>query len=347
MKIADLYQAGTSAWLDDLSRGNIDNGHPNSLVNRVNRREIYGVTTNPAIFTAAITKDPSYRNDIETIRNLNAEEIIEQLTTDDVRRACQILKPIYSETNGVDGRVSIEVDPRFAHDATQTIDQAKRLWGMIDQENLMIKVPATKEGLVALTELISIGISVNVTLIFSIERYTEVIDAYIAGAKKCANPKKVHSVASFFISRLDTAIDPLLENETLKGKAAVANACLAYELFQKKFAGLENSLNLQRPLWASTGVKNPNYPDTKYIDELIAPNSVNTMPPATLDAFLDHGNPSANQIGQRIEESKLIIADLKASGINLKLVTDELERDGISKFIESWKALIELVRVQK
>lgn len=347
MKIADLYQAGTSAWLDDLSRGNIDNGHPKSLVNRVNRREIYGVTTNPAIFTAAITKDPSYRNDIETIRNLNAEEIIEQLTTDDVRRACQILKPIFSETNGVDGRVSIEVDPRLAHDATQTIEQAKRLWGMIDQENLMIKVPATKEGLVALTELISIGISVNVTLIFSIERYSEVIDAYIAGAKKCSNPKKVHSVASFFISRLDTAIDPLLENETLKGKAAVANACLAYELFQKKFAGLENSLNLQRPLWASTGVKNPNYPDTKYIDELIAPNTVNTMPPATLDAFLDHGNPSANPIGKRIEESKLIIADLNASGINLKLVTDELERDGISKFIESWKALIELVRVQK
>lgn len=347
MKISDLYNAGTSAWLDDLSRGSIDNGTDKSLVSRVARREIYGVTTNPAIFTAAITKDPSYQNDIKTIRNLNAEEIIEQLTTDDVRKACQVLRPIYDETKGVDGRVSIEVDPRLAYEAEATISQAKRLWEMIDQPNLMIKVPATKAGLVALTELISVGISVNVTLIFSIERYSEVIDAYIAGARNCSDPMNVHSVASFFISRLDSAIDPKISDSELKGKAAVANACLAYEIFLAKFAGLEESMNLQRPLWASTGVKNPDYPDTKYVSELVAPNTVNTMPPATLDAFIDHGTMLNENMIDRIPESKEYLSKISRLGINLSQVTQELERDGIEKFIDSWKALIELVKAEK
>ena len=347
MKVSELYQAGTSVWLDDLSRGAIDNGLPNSLVNRVARREIYGVTTNPSIFTGAISKDPSYQNDIKTIRHLNAEEIIEQLTTDDVRTACRILKPVFDETKGVDGRVSIEVDPRLAHNASETIEQAKRLWSMIDQENLMIKVPATNAGMIALTELIASGISVNVTLIFSLEQYEKVIDAYIAGAKKCSNPAKVHSVASFFISRLDSAIDPKLEDEELKGKTAIANAALAYELFQKKFKGIPHEINLQRPLWASTGVKNPDYPDTLYVDNLIAPNTVNTMPPTTLDAFIDHGVVKADSIMKSLDNAKEHLKKLKAVGINLKDITDELERDGIEKFIEAWKALIEMVKAAR
>lgn len=347
MKALDLYKAGTSIWLDDLSRGNIDNGKPNSLANRVARREIYGVTTNPAIFTGAISKDPSYQHDIKTIRHLNAEEIIEQLTTDDVRNACKILKPIFEETNGVDGRVSIEVDPRFAYDSVETIKQAKRLWEMIDQENLMIKVPATVEGMTALTELIAAGISVNVTLIFSLKQYEQVIDAYLAGAKRCTNPRKVHSVASFFISRLDSAIDPKLNDDRLKGKTAIANAALAYELFQKKFAGVEDSINLQRPLWASTGVKNPNYPDTLYVDKLIAAHTVNTMPPATLDAFLDHGVVEIDSIGKNLENAKKHLRELSDAGIDLDEITDELERDGIEKFIQAWEALIEMIKAER
>ena len=347
MKMEELRKAGTSAWLDDLSRSSLSGDSPKNLSNRVARKEVWGVTTNPAIFTAAITKDPSYQNDIKTIRNLNAEEIIEQLTTDDVRAACKIMKPVFDSTQGVDGRVSIEVDPRLAHETEKTISQAKRLWAMIDQPNLMIKIPATKAGLPAITEVIASGISVNVTLIFSLERYEEVIDAYLAGAKRAAKPELIQSVASFFISRLDSAIDPLLTDSNLKGKAAVANARMAYKLFVDKFKDVDKRINLQRPLWASTGVKNADYLDTKYVTELIAPNTVNTMPPSTLDAFLDHGVIDAQSINSNLELAESELSRIEAAGIDLKKITDELERDGVEKFIAAWESLIELVRVSK
>ena len=242
MKLTDLYAAGTSAWLDDLSRAALTT----TLPERIARREVFGVTTNPAIFQAAITKDASYKSAIAASNSLSAEEIVEKLTTEDVREACKLFRPIFDATNGVDGRVSIEVDPRLAHNTAETVAQAKRLWSIIDQPNLMIKIPATKAGLPAITEVIAAGISVNVTLIFALTRYAEVIDAYQAGIEKCANPKSVHSVASFFVSRVDSAVDKLLNDDSLKGKAAIANARLAYELYLEKFKNFPH--NHQRPL---------------------------------------------------------------------------------------------------
>ena len=341
MKITDLHAAGTSTWLDDLSRAALTT----TLPERIARREVFGVTTNPAIFQAAITKDPSYKSAIPANKHLAAEEIVELLTTEDVRTACQLFSDIYQETKGVDGRVSIEVDPRLAHDTEATIEQAKRLWQIIDQPNLMIKIPATRAGLPAITEVIASGISVNVTLIFSLSRYAEVIDAYQAGIERCANPKTVHSVASFFVSRLDSAIDKLLSNDELKGKAAVANARLAYELYLEKFKNFSH--NHQRPLWASTGVKDPAYRATLYVDTLIAPNTVNTMPPATLSAVLDADIAATETITSNIEVAKAELLALADAGIDLNRVTNELEADGVEKFMASWETLLTEVEKAK
>ena len=341
MKITDLHAAGTSTWLDDLSRAALTT----TLPERIARREVFGVTTNPAIFQAAITKDPSYKSAIAANKHLSAEEIVELLTTEDVRTACQLFSDIYQETKGVDGRVSIEVDPRLAHDTEATIEQAKRLWQIIDQPNLMIKIPATRAGLPAITEVIASGISVNVTLIFSLSRYAEVIDAYQAGIERCANPETVHSVASFFVSRLDSAIDKLLSNDELKGKAAVANARLAYELYLEKFKNFPH--NHQRPLWASTGVKDPAYRATLYVDTLIAPNTVNTMPPATLSAVLDADISAAESITSNIEIAKAELLALADAGIDLNRVTNELEADGVEKFMTSWETLLTEVEKAK
>lgn len=341
MKITDLHAAGTSTWLDDLSRAALTT----TLPERIARREVFGVTTNPAIFQAAITKDPSYKSAISANKHLSAEEIVELLTTEDVRTACQLFSDIYRETKGVDGRVSIEVDPRLAHDTEATIEQAKRLWQIIDQPNLMIKIPATRAGLPAITEVIASGISVNVTLIFSLSRYAEVIDAYQAGIERCANPKTVHSVASFFVSRLDSAIDKLLNNDELKGKAAVANARLAYELYLEKFKNFPH--NHQRPLWASTGVKDPAYRATLYVDTLIAPNTVNTMPPATLSAVLDADIAAKESITSNIEIAKAELLALADAGIDLNRVTNELEADGVEKFMASWETLLTEVEKAK
>ena len=341
MKIADLHAAGTSTWLDDLSRAALTT----TLPERIAKREVFGVTTNPAIFQAAITKDPSYKSAISANKHLSAEEIVELLTTEDVRTACQLFSDIYRETKGIDGRVSIEVDPRLAHDTEATIEQAKRLWQIIDQPNLMIKIPATRAGLPAITEVIASGISVNVTLIFSLSRYAEVIDAYQAGIERCANPKTVHSVASFFVSRLDSAIDKLLNNDELKGKAAVANARLAYELYLEKFKNFPH--NHQRPLWASTGVKDPAYRATLYVDTLIAPNTVNTMPPATLSAVLDADIAAKESITSNIEIAKAELLALADAGIDLNRVTNELEADGVEKFMASWETLLTEVEKAK
>jgi transaldolase len=339
MKLTDLYQAGTSTWLDDLSRAALTT----SLPERIANKEVFGVTTNPAIFQAAITKDSSYKSAIEANKHLSAEEIVEKLTTEDVREACKLLRAIYDETNGVDGRVSIEVDPRLAHDTEGTIEQAKRLWSIIDQPNLMIKIPATRAGLPAITEVIASGISVNVTLIFSLSRYGEVIDAYQAGIEKCVTPGHVYSVASFFVSRLDAAIDKQLSDENLKGKAAVANARMAYELYLAKFKNYPH--NHQRPLWASTGVKDPAYRPTLYVDTLIAPNTVNTMPPATLEAVKSAVVKAEDTITPNIKSASEELLALAEAGIDLVAVTNHLEADGVEKFMASWDAL--LIEVEK
>ena len=341
MKITDLHSAGTSTWLDDLSRAALTT----TLPERIARQEVFGVTTNPAIFQAAITKDPSYKEAIAANKHLSAEEIVEILTTEDVREACKLFRPIYEATNGVDGRVSIEVDPRLAHNTSETIEQAKRLWAIIDQPNLMIKIPATRAGLPAITEVIASGISVNVTLIFSLTRYAEVIDAYQAGIAKCANPENVHSVASFFVSRVDSAIDKLLNDDSLKGKAAVANARLAYELYLEKFKNFPH--NHQRPLWASTGVKDPAYRNTLYVDSLIAPNTVNTMPPSTLDAAIAADTKAEDTITSNIELAKTELLALAEAGIDLVKITDELEADGVEKFMASWEVLLTEVEKAK
>ena len=334
MRIVNLHKAGTSTWLDDLSRSALST----TLPERIQRREVFGVTTNPAIFQAAISKDPSYKSAIEANKHLTAEEIVELLTTEDVKAACKLFSSIYEETDGVDGRVSIEVDPRLAHDTEGTIEQAKRLWSLIDQPNLMIKIPATRAGLPAITEVIASGISVNVTLIFSLSRYAEVIDAYQAGIERCSNPKQVHSVASFFVSRLDSAIDKLLTDDNLKGKAAIANARLAYELYLEKFKNFPH--NHQRPLWASTGVKDPAYRPTLYVDTLIAANTVNTMPPATLAAVQDSNFEIRDSIKSNIEIAKSELLALAQAGIDLNQITNELEADGVMKFMASWETLL-------
>ena len=341
MKITDLRSAGTSAWLDDLSRAALTT----TLPDRIAKEEVFGVTTNPAIFQAAITKDPSYKSAIEANRHLSAEEIVELLTTEDVREACKLFRGIYESSNGVDGRVSIEVDPRLAHDTQATIEQAKRLWKLIDQPNLMIKIPGTRAGLPAITEVIASGISVNVTLIFSLSRYAEVIDAYQTGIERCANPETVHSVASFFVSRLDAAIDKKLSDDSLKGKAAVANARLAYELYLEKFKGYKQ--NHQRPLWASTGVKDPAYRSTLYVDTLIAPNTVNTMPPGTLDATIASDIKAVDTISSNIESAKEDLIALAHAGIDLVEVTNFLEADGVEKFMNSWESLLAEVEKAK
>lgn len=340
MKLTDLYAAGTSAWLDDLSRAALTT----TLPERIARKEVFGVTTNPAIFQAAITKDESYKSAIAASKSLSAEEIVEKLTTEDVREACKLFRPIFDATNGVDGRVSIEVDPRLAHQTAETVAQAKRLWSIIDQPNLMIKIPATKAGLPAITEVIAAGISVNVTLIFSLTRYAEVIDAYQAGIEKCSNPKNVHSVASFFVSRVDSAVDKLLTDDSLKGKAAIANARLAYELYLEKFKNFPH--NHQRPLWASTGVKDPAYRSTMYVDSLIAPNTVNTMPPATLDAVISAVIEAEDTITPNIQSAKEELLSLAALGIDLNKITDELEADGVDKFMTSWDVLLDAVEAE-
>ena len=301
---AALSDAGVSIWLDDLSRERISSGNLHELIQTIN---VVGVTTNPSIFAAALTDGASYAEQIAQCARagLDADKAVFEITTDDVAAACKIFRPIYDRTNGVDGRVSIEVSPTLAHDAPGTIDEAKRLWAKVNEPNALIKIPATLAGLEAITEVIGAGISVNVTLIFSLERYEAVIDAFLAGLEKAQaaghDLSNIHSVASFFVSRVDTEVDKRLaaigtpEASALASKAGLANARLAYELFEQKFDSerarglISAGANPQRPLWASTGVKDPSLPDTLYVTELVAPQLVNTMPEKTMEAVYDHG----------------------------------------------------------
>ncbi|APF33628.1 transaldolase [Microbacterium sp. TS-1] len=350
----DLSDAGVSIWLDDLSRQRITTGNLQELIDT---RNVVGVTTNPSIFQAAISAGVGYEEAIEAQAKAGAstDDTIFELTTTDVRNASDIFRPIFDKTGGVDGRVSIEVSPDLAHDTDATIAEAKKLAAAVDRPNVLIKIPATKAGLPAITEVIAAGISVNVTLIFSLERYSEVIDAYLAGLERAREAGidlgGIHSVASFFVSRVDTEVDKRLSaigsdaaNE-LKSLAGVANARLAYELFEKKFAEqraqdlVAAGANLQRPLWASTGVKDPALPDTLYVTELVAPGTVNTMPEKTLEATFDHGVISGDTVTGAYEAAHKVFDDLAAVGIDLDDVTQLLEDEGVEKFIASWHDL--------
>ena len=345
--------SGVSIWLDDLSRSRIESG---SLQDLIANKNVVGVTTNPSIFQKALHEVGPYDPQLKELGKVDVETAVRELTTTDVRNATDIFREVAEKSDFVDGRVSIEVDPRLAHETEATEKQAEELWAKVNRPNAMIKIPATLEGLPAITATLAKGISVNVTLIFSLERYEQVIDAYIEGiAQADANGhdlKHIGSVASFFVSRVDTAVDKLLEAngsdeaKALEGKAAVANARLAYELFENKFANdprwaaLEaKGAKKQRPLWASTGTKNAAYSDCKYVDELVAPFVVNTMPEKTLNALADHGN-GAPSIKGTYEESHAIMNKLADLGINSKDVTDKLEADGVAAFIKSWDSVL-------
>ena len=353
--LAQLAANGVSIWLDDLSRTRIRSG---ALRDIITNRSVSGVTTNPTIFAGAIGKGEGYGDQIAQLaaEGKNATEAIFEITTQDVAEACDIFAGIYAATNGFDGRVSIEVEPGLANDTEGTIAQAKQLFAKVNRENVMIKIPATKPGLAAITAVIAAGISVNVTLIFSLQRYREVIAAYKAGiAQAKANGHdltKIHSVASFFVSRVDLEIDKRLvaigtpEALELKSQAALANARLAYEVFEQEFATSDwaelaaAAANVQRPLMASTGVKDPNLSDTLYVTELVAPQLVNTMPEKTMEAVYDHGVVPANSITNHYQEAKLVLDAVAKVGVSYDDVTNLLETEGVDKFIVSWNELV-------
>lgn len=350
--LAQISQSGVAVWLDDLSRDRLKNG---SLTKLIQTDNVVGVTTNPSIFAAAIGNSDLYQSDIKQNKDKSTEDIITKLTTDDVRNACDLFTQIFKSSGGVDGRVSIEVDPRFARDTQATVTQGKQLWQIIDRPNLLIKVPATVEGLPAITELISSGISVNVTLIFSVSRYKEVLAAFAAGLEKgLANGvsiKGIYSVASFFISRIDSEVDKQLPIDSqLRGMTAIANAVMAYEAylaFEKttRWQSLaDKGGNLQRPLWASTGVKDPTYDPTRYVMLLVAKNTVNTMPEATLNIVRDSGVFAGDTITPNIKSAKSTLAKLAMAGIDLDKVTNHLEVDGVAKFEAAWLDLMNSVK---
>src|SRR6478672_5293548 len=328
--LAALSAAGVSVWLDDLSRDRLRSG---KLAELRDTKCVVGVTTNPSIFQAVLSAGNAYDELIAelAIRGADVEATIRTVTTDDVREACDLFAEVYRATGGVDGRVSIEVDPRLAHDTDKTILQAIELWKIVDRPNLLIKIPATEAGLPAITAVIGEGISVNVTLVFSVERHRAVMDAYLAGleaAKEAGHDlSKIHSVASFFVSRVDTEIDKRLEKIgtdealALRGQAGIANSRLAYAAFEEVFSGprwealAAKGARPQRPLWASTGVKNPDYPDTMYVTELVVADTVNTMPEATMDAFADHGDVNGDRVTGTGEQAQAVFDELTAVGI--------------------------------
>jgi transaldolase len=352
--LGDLTAAGVAVWLDDLSRELLADGGLQSLVAD---RDVVGVTTNPTIFAAALSKGDRYNKQLADLsaQNADVDTAVFTVTTDDVRTACEVLAPVYVRTDGLDGCVSIEVDPRLSRDATATAKLARLLWAKVDRDNLYIKIPATQEGLAAITEVIGRGISVNVTLIFSLDRYRAVMDAYLSGLEQAEDVGRdlssIRSVASFFVSRVDTEVDARLDQlgtpaaAALKGLAAIANARLAYQAHEELTASerwqrlARLGARPQRPLWASTGVKNPAYPDTKYVAGLIARGTVNTMPGPTLEAFADHGQVTGDTITGSYDDSRRILDQLAAAGIDFDDVTEYLERDGLAKFEKSWSEL--------
>ncbi|MFD0264789.1 transaldolase [Kitasatospora indigofera] len=361
-----LSDEGVAIWLDDLSRKRLNTGN---LAELVQNKHVVGVTTNPTIFQKAIGGgDTSYDAQLRdlAVRKVTTDEAVRMITTSDVRDAADVLRPVYDASNGRDGRVSIEVDPRLAHETAATVAEAKQLWWLVDRPNVLIKIPATKAGLPAITEVIGKGISVNVTLIFSLERYRAVVDAYLTGLEhaksKGLDLSAIESVASFFVSRVDTEIDKRLDKvggdaKNLRSKAALANARLAYQAYEEVFGSVDGSTapsarwkaleaagaNPQRPLWASTGVKDPALPDTLYVTELVAPGTVNTMPEATLEATGDHGVVTAGTITENYADAKSVMDAIAAAGVDYDDVVQVLEDEGVEKFEQSWNELLDTV----
>jgi transaldolase len=360
-RLAELSEAGVSIWLDDLSRERLTSG---SLAALVRDKHVVGVTTNPTIFANALSDGAAYDAQVKELsdRGADLDATVRELTTTDVRNAADLFRDVYNATKGVDGRVSIEVDPRLAKDTDKTVAEAKDLWKTVDRPNVMIKIPATEEGLPAITAVLAEGISVNVTLIFSVERYQAVIDAFFAGLEQAkANGhdlKGIHSVASFFVSRVDSEVDKRLnalgtdEAKALRGEAAIANAHLAYAAFETLFATdrwkalAEAGANAQRPLWASTGVKDPAYSDTRYVDQLVVKDVVNTMPEKTMDAVADHAEITGDTVSGKGAQAQAVFDKLSAAGIDVPDVFVTLETEGVEKFEKSWQELLDTVTGQ-
>jgi transaldolase len=348
-----------SVWLDDISRDRLRTGNLQELSDDFH---VVGVTSNPTIFAHALSNGNAYDDQVTDLktRGVSVEEASRAITTYDIRWACDVLRPVYDRTGGLDGRVSLEVDPRLAKNTPATIAEARALWWMVDRPNLLIKIPATVEGLPAITQAISEGISVNVTLIFSLDRHAAVLDAYMAGLELAAaagqDISKIRSVASFFVSRVDTEVDGRLdklgtpEAKKLRGKAAIANARLAYELFEQKCATerwqalAKGGANVQRPLWASTSTKDPAFPDTMYVVDLVAADTVNTMPEATIKATADHGELRGDTVHGTYDASRKVFADLEKLGIAYDDVVQVLEDEGVAKFAASWNELLETIK---
>jgi transaldolase len=359
-RLKALADAGVSIWLDDLSRERIETG---TLADMVRERSVVGVTTNPTIFAAAIADGERYDEQVRQLvdKGEAVDRVVFELTTEDVRNACDLLAPVHRATPQ-DGRVSIEVEPDLANDTAGTIASAQALWEAVDRPNALIKIPATREGLPAITAAIAEGISVNVTLIFGTQRYREVMDAYLTGLEQARDAGldlgQIHSVASFFVSRVDTEVDRRLDEigteaaAGLRGKAAVANARLAYGAFEDVMASerwrvlAEAGARPQRPLWASTGVKNPDYSDTLYVAELVVADTVNTMPEKTMDAFADHGEVRGDTVSGRAGEAQALLDELTEVGIDFEDVLVVLETEGVDKFKKSWTELVETVSGQ-
>jgi transaldolase len=358
-RLAELSAAGVAVWLDDLSRVRLTSGGLDKL-----RREMHvvGVTTNPTIFAKALADADAYDAQLRDLasRGVSVEETVRLLTAYDVRWACDVMKPAFDASAGADGRVSIEVDPRLAFETAKTAAEARALWWLVDRPNLFIKIPATEPGLPAITETLAAGISVNVTLIFSLERYRAVMDAFLAGMEQArANGHdltRIGSVASFFVSRVDTEIDKRLdkisteEAKALKGKSGIANAQLAYEAYTEVFGSdrwqalADAGAHPQRPLWASTGTKNPEFKDTIYVEELIAPGTVNTMPENVISAFADHGDVRGDTVTGSYATAHKVMTDIAAVGIDLEDVFRVLEAEGVEKFETSWTELLDGVK---
>ena len=355
-RLQALSDAGVSIWLDDLSRERLESGNLASLVAESG---VVGVTTNPTIFAGALANGERYAAQIKTLKAAGADvdEVVFELTTTDVQQGCDVLRATYDASNGVDGRVSIEVEPGAARDTDRTVELAEKLWLRVDRPNTLIKIPATEEGLPAIAATTAKGISVNITLIFSLERYRGVMDAYLYGLEQAAAEGRdlntIHSVASFFVSRVDSEVDKRLPaGSPLRGKAAIANARLAYEAYEEIFGSerftvlAAKGANAQRPLWASTGVKDPAYSDTMYVTELVVANTVNTMPEKTLRAFADHGELDGDAVRGTYDQARGVIADLEAAGIAYDDVVGILETEGLEKFDASWAELLNTVSAE-
>ena len=362
-----LHEAGQSIWYDNIQRSLLKNGE---LAGMIARGEIRGVTSNPTIFMNAITKSQDYDDSLLPLANtgMSDEEIFFHLAIEDIQAAADLFLPLYQATRGGDGYVSLEVSPFLANDTRGTLAQAKDLWQRVNRPNLMIKIPATKAGIPAVADAIAAGINVNVTLIFSLQRYAEVMDAYLTGLEKRVAAglpiDSIASVASFFVSRVDTAIDPRLQTViraggpqaqkagALLGKAAIANARLAYADFKQVFTSARflalkaKGAHVQRPLWASTSTKNPAYRDVMYVEELIGPDTVNTVPPQTLVAFLDHGRVRAS-LEEGLDAAHQVMADLKSLGISMDDVTQQLEEEGVKSFAEAFTVLLKAINVRR